>query len=373
MIHACCAGETGPCLLRGRKSGDSGAKKISLKRINSAGQNSPAPKEKKTIRMRDIAAKLGVSTVTVSNALRGKPGVSPEVAAKVRELAVEQGYDLGRIRRGQRHETGSRILVWSPMPSDDGTDRLWSMPEAAVRTITGVLESNGFTVIPFTSLDEVREMPLGVLLLYPAERGGRGKLDRMGIPWIGIGWYDAGRDGCYLSDDVFHESARMTELLLRKGAQSVACGIPSGDRNPLEPRCRIRDTRLGYERTLWHHLLPGQTALINDQNQIQAFQKTPFPNITAKPGLLPEAVQGWILGHDAYLQDARMHSLESLQPESSLVLEDAAGGERIYLKKAFRLHFPDQQIADRTLELLKELKSTGRLPKAVELFQGVIE
>ena len=147
MIHACCAGETGPCLLRGRKSGDSGAKKISLKRINSAGQNSPAPKEKKTIRMRDIAAKLGVSTVTVSNALRGKPGVSPEVAAKVRELAVEQGYDLGRIRRGQRHETGSRILVWSPMPSDDGTDRLWSMPEAAVRTITGVLESNGSSCI----------------------------------------------------------------------------------------------------------------------------------------------------------------------------------------------------------------------------------
>ncbi|WP_361344556.1 helix-turn-helix domain-containing protein, partial [Streptomyces sp. NPDC021562] len=42
--------------------------------------------------MRDIANKLGVSSVTVSKALNDKDGVSEELKEKIKLLAEEMGY-----------------------------------------------------------------------------------------------------------------------------------------------------------------------------------------------------------------------------------------------------------------------------------------
>ncbi|MFR6349777.1 MAG: LacI family DNA-binding transcriptional regulator [Enterocloster aldenensis] len=47
---------------------------------------------KKTVRLADIAEKLQVSTVTVSNALAGQKGVSDELRARIRHTAAEMGY-----------------------------------------------------------------------------------------------------------------------------------------------------------------------------------------------------------------------------------------------------------------------------------------
>lgn len=44
------------------------------------------------VRMADIAAKVGVSTVTVHNALTGNKGVSDEMREKIQKVADELGY-----------------------------------------------------------------------------------------------------------------------------------------------------------------------------------------------------------------------------------------------------------------------------------------
>ena len=46
------------------------------------------------VRMKDIAEAVGVSVVTVSNALAGRKGVSEDVRIKVEKAARELGYDL---------------------------------------------------------------------------------------------------------------------------------------------------------------------------------------------------------------------------------------------------------------------------------------
>lgn len=46
----------------------------------------------KEVRLADIAAKLDVSTVTVSKALSGQKGVSEQMRAKIKDLADEMGY-----------------------------------------------------------------------------------------------------------------------------------------------------------------------------------------------------------------------------------------------------------------------------------------
>ena len=50
------------------------------------------------VKLKDMAEALNVSTVTVSNALAGRKGVSEEVRSQVVAKAKELGYDLKNIR-----------------------------------------------------------------------------------------------------------------------------------------------------------------------------------------------------------------------------------------------------------------------------------
>lgn len=49
------------------------------------------------ISMRELADLLGVSTASISVALRGKPGISEETRQRILEEAHRQGYDMGRL------------------------------------------------------------------------------------------------------------------------------------------------------------------------------------------------------------------------------------------------------------------------------------
>ena len=62
-------------------------------------------------RIRDIAQKAGVSPATVSNALGGRPGVSQEVAAHIRQLAEQMGYNPARIR-GDGERRHVRLVIY---------------------------------------------------------------------------------------------------------------------------------------------------------------------------------------------------------------------------------------------------------------------
>ena len=59
------------------------------------------------VRLADIAAQVGVSTVTVHNALTGQKGVSNELRARIQKVAAEMGYrPVSAARRQER----SRML-----------------------------------------------------------------------------------------------------------------------------------------------------------------------------------------------------------------------------------------------------------------------
>lgn len=48
----------------------------------------------KTVRMADIAERLGISIVSVSKGLSGREGVSDELRARIRNTAREMGYPI---------------------------------------------------------------------------------------------------------------------------------------------------------------------------------------------------------------------------------------------------------------------------------------
>lgn len=49
-------------------------------------------KQKKDVRLSDIAAKLNISTVTVSKALADKEGVGEDLRLQIKKLAQQMGY-----------------------------------------------------------------------------------------------------------------------------------------------------------------------------------------------------------------------------------------------------------------------------------------
>ena len=51
------------------------------------------------VRLSDIAERIGVSTVTVHNALSGNKGVGEELRKQIQEVADEMGYQTPSARR----------------------------------------------------------------------------------------------------------------------------------------------------------------------------------------------------------------------------------------------------------------------------------
>ncbi|MGN0203723.1 MAG: LacI family DNA-binding transcriptional regulator [Coprococcus sp.] len=63
------------------------------------------------VRMADIAEKLGVSTVTVHNALCGRKGVSNEMRTRILEAAKEMGYESSSVRKKTKDAESWKIGV----------------------------------------------------------------------------------------------------------------------------------------------------------------------------------------------------------------------------------------------------------------------
>ena len=67
-------------------------------------------KQKKQVRLSDIAEKLNISTVTVSKALSNKDGVGDELREEIKKLAVEMGYKI-KSSAGTTGTTGNIGIV----------------------------------------------------------------------------------------------------------------------------------------------------------------------------------------------------------------------------------------------------------------------
>ena len=76
----------------------------------------------KTVKMADIAAKLGVSTVTVSKALSGQKGVSEEMREKIKKLAQEMGYKSPTAVKMMKNKRAGECLSYINRLADAGIE-----------------------------------------------------------------------------------------------------------------------------------------------------------------------------------------------------------------------------------------------------------
>ncbi len=214
----------------------------------------------KAVRLSDIAARVGVSTVTVSKAISGQKGMSDEVRARILETAQEMGYVKGAARRGSAEKrTGFRIgllvaerylgkyvsfyahmqqLVAAEIAAKDCVMLLEGIP----------LESETGAIVPGIINDGFCD---GVILIGKVAAPYLRMLEKLGIPTIYLDFTEPDHDADAVISDSFYGSYMLTNYLYSLGHERI------GFVGTLLATSSITDRYLGYLRAMMEH---GQEA-----------------------------------------------------------------------------------------------------------------
>ncbi|WP_229459436.1 LacI family DNA-binding transcriptional regulator [Massilia cavernae] len=138
--------------------------------------------------MEDIARVAGVSTITVSRALRASPLVTDKTREKVRRIAEEQGYRLNVSARNLRMRRSYSIAVVVEMTPIKGRPMSDPYPLELLGGITQELTTAGYSVV-LTSKQLLDTAPVqgadGMILLGQGTHGEAVRvLQKSGLPLV---------------------------------------------------------------------------------------------------------------------------------------------------------------------------------------------
>ncbi|CAH1196671.1 MULTISPECIES: substrate-binding domain-containing protein [unclassified Paenibacillus] len=230
--------------------------------------------------MRDIADRLGVSSVTVSKALNDKEGVSDELKEKIKALAVEMGYRFNAAARSMKEGLTHNIGVIIP-ERFTGPDQ--SFYVRVFQRITKHLEDQGYYGI-LHILNEHDEKALTLPRLYSESKvdgfivlGQISKeyielVQSMEAPKIFLDFYDEHADIDSVVTDNFYAAYELTNYLVQQGHRQIAYV------GNLYSTSSIQDRFLGYYKSLLEHRLPlNQELVLNDRDERGTFVEIELP------------------------------------------------------------------------------------------------
>lgn len=208
---------------------------------------------KKKVKLKDIAEELGVSIVSVSNALNGKKGVGEQLRQRVLETAEKLGYETGEPSSRDSDIVQIGVLVAERYVQEESSfymDIYRMAAQAATKkgcvTVLEILdrkkEKLELPYVPFHSVEVQGIIVLGELepkfLHYI--NGGR-------LPVVCLDFYalEPGLD--YIVTDGFCGMQRMTARLIEAGHREIGfVGTPRATRS-------IMDRYLGYCKALMQY------------------------------------------------------------------------------------------------------------------------
>ena len=207
-----------------------------------------------SVRMKDIAQKLGVSVVTVSKALRGFPGPGAETRARVLSLAKELNYGPNFAARalvsGQTYSIGLVI-----------PDLAHPFFGQIAKSISAVLHARGYSLIVSsseenpdiekTAVAQLVARSVDALLIASTQSSGEGlrMVEEQKIPYVLVDRKFDGLDANFVGVDDVRVGILGTEHLIEMGCKRIA----HIGRSRLSSALGRRE---GYEQTLLRHSMP---------------------------------------------------------------------------------------------------------------------
>ncbi len=224
--------------------------------------------------MLDIAQKLGVSTVTVHNALCGRKGVSDGMRARIIKTAREMGYEAVSASKKKKQEEKVwkiGVLIAENYLAQQAT-YYWKMYQefalaAAEKHCYTVIEalkkhSEMYTMeIPRVFFDEDVD---AMAVIGQIEKGYLQKLrEELKIPVVFVDFYDHEIAKDAVAADNFYGMYEMTELLFSQGMEELAF-IGS-----IDATSSIMDRFCGFMKALMaHHKTLPDEWMIRDRDEM---------------------------------------------------------------------------------------------------------
>ncbi|MDD7741072.1 MAG: LacI family DNA-binding transcriptional regulator [Fusicatenibacter sp.] len=224
------------------------------------------------VRLSDIAGVVGVSTVTVHNALTGQKGVGSETREKILKAAKDLGYEKSpepaktAKKRNLRHVG---VLI-SERYLAEYTTFYWKMYqevtlEAAERhclVTVEILRRTAEKELILPGIIEEQKLE-GLMIMGEISRDYIRLLrEKTGIPIVCLDFYDSELERDAVISDNFHGMYLLTEYLFARGYQKMAY------LGSIHYTSSIMDRYLGFHKSMLEHgiCLPGEW-LIGDRDE----------------------------------------------------------------------------------------------------------
>lgn len=208
----------------------------------------------KTVKMQDIAEKLGVSTMTVSKALSGKSGVSEQTRQRIKELAEEMGYVLPAGEREGEKRSYNVGVILADYYSYSMATFYWKLYQ---EICTNAVQNNCFVILEMISpSDEANEnLPKmvsenkvdGVIVLGNMKKSYLERLEKTKVPVVFMDFYNMDICEDSVISNSFYGTYKITNYLFRKGHRDIAFV------GNIHTTMSIMDRFLGYEKSLISH------------------------------------------------------------------------------------------------------------------------
>lgn len=241
---------------------------------------------KNGVKMIDIANKLGVSVVTISNALAGRDGVSEQMRKKITETAEEMGYKPSNTKSGRKKSALPKlgknvgILTSECFVGNRGTfyweltalisNKLSAMNVMTVyECITAESEKNA--ILP-TMITERRVD--GIIVIGQVDRKYIERISKIDLPLVFVDFYDNRFDVDSVNSDSYHGGYILTDYLVEMGHRKI------GFFGTFNMTSSINDRFLGYVKCLMENELEYRREWTLDDRDHRGllFEKIDFPD-----------------------------------------------------------------------------------------------
>lgn len=211
------------------------------------------------VRLADIAEAVGVSTVTVHNALNGQKGVSGSLREQIQKVAEEMGYESPGKGKGlgDGEADFQRIgVLIAEKYLGNHTAYYWKIYQDLALAAT---EKQCFTIVETLKTDErvrIWEMPQmilqnkveGIIIIGEIDKQYIRKLkEAVSIPIVFLDFYDSEFAQDAVIVDNFYGMYQMTEILFNHGLEDI------GFIGSIHATNNIMDRYCGYMKSMMEH------------------------------------------------------------------------------------------------------------------------
>ncbi|WP_062049526.1 substrate-binding domain-containing protein [Bacillus sp. JCM 19034] len=237
---------------------------------------------KNNVTLKDIAEKIGVSSVTVSKAINNRGGVSEELKKKIKKIANDLGYQNNTVGKSTEEGLSYNIGVIIPerFIGDDQSPFYLKFHQYITRKLE---EYNYYSILQILSNEDEQYLNLprtyvenkvdGFIILGQIKKSYIELLHSEGIPKVFLDFYtDLSQVDTVVTDN-FYGMYEMTNFLIQNGHKKIAF---IGN---IHTTSSIQDRFLGYYKSLLEHNIPlDRKLIIPDRDEEGKYIELDVPN-----------------------------------------------------------------------------------------------